>query len=145
MGRSKRSPVAQGWDKIDATYVGIDVSKHRLDVHVRPGDEVFFVRHDGDGVAALAERLAPLKPAAIAVEATGGFELIAADGIAKSSGALSRDMSSMALSYGHMKSPAASGAHGAIWSLGIPCREQMTGFPNSDATRVLADGPTRSL
>src|SRR5437588_1630922 len=38
-----RSPVAQGWDQMDAIYVGIDVSKDRLDVAVRPGGESFAV------------------------------------------------------------------------------------------------------
>lgn len=62
--------------------VGIDVSKDRLDVAVRPGREAFFVRRDGDGIAALIERLGPLGPAAIAVEATGGFETVVAAGLA---------------------------------------------------------------
>ena len=62
--------------------VGIDVSKDRLDVAVRPGGEAFFVRRDGDGIAALIERLGPLGPAAIAVEATGGFETVVAAGLA---------------------------------------------------------------
>ncbi|MFC5423069.1 transposase, partial [Bosea eneae] len=42
----------------------------------------FFVRRDGDGIAALIERLGPLGPAAIAVEATGGFETVVAAGLA---------------------------------------------------------------
>ena len=68
---------------MDATaVVGIDVSKDRLDVAVRPGGEAFFVRRDGDGIAALIERLGPLGPAAIAVEATGGFETVVAAGLA---------------------------------------------------------------
>ena len=62
--------------------VGIDVSKDRLDVAVRPGGEAFFVRRNGDGIAALIERLGPLGPAAIAVEATGGFETVVAAGLA---------------------------------------------------------------
>jgi len=68
---------------MDATaIVGIDVSKDRLDVHVRPGGDAFFVRRDGDGIAALIERLSPLDPAAVAVEATGGFETVVAAGLA---------------------------------------------------------------
>lgn len=68
---------------MDATVVvGIDVSKDRLDVHVRPGGEAFFVKRDGEGIAALIERLALLKPVAIAVEATGGFETVVAAGLA---------------------------------------------------------------
>jgi transposase len=68
---------------MDATVVvGIDVSKERLDVHVRPSAEAFFVKRDGEGIAALAVRLAALAPAAIAVEATGGFETVVAAGLA---------------------------------------------------------------
>lgn len=68
---------------MDATViVGIDVSKERLDVHVRPGAEAFFVTRDGKGIAALAVKLAALAPAAIAVEATGGFETVVAAGLA---------------------------------------------------------------
>lgn len=68
---------------MDATVVvGIDVSKERLDVHVRPGGEAFFVTRDGDGIAALAVKLVGLAPAAVAVEATGGFETVVAAGLA---------------------------------------------------------------
>jgi len=68
---------------MDATVVvGIDVSKDRLDVHVRPSAETFFVARDGEGIASLAIRLAALAPAAVAVEATGGFETVVAAGLA---------------------------------------------------------------
>ena len=68
---------------MDATViVGIDVSKDRLDVHVRPGGEAFCVKRDGDGIAALIERLRPLDPAILAVEATAGFETVVAAGLA---------------------------------------------------------------
>jgi transposase len=63
-------------------YVGIDVSKDRLDIHVRPGDEAFAVSRDGKGLEQLAERLRELSPALVAVEATGGFEVIVAVAIA---------------------------------------------------------------
>ncbi|WVT05985.1 hypothetical protein RB548_11090 [Sinorhizobium chiapasense] len=32
-----------------AVFVGIDVSKDRLDVHLRPSDEAFFISRDGKG------------------------------------------------------------------------------------------------
>ena len=35
---------------MDAIYVGIDVSKDRLDVHVRPSGESFAVSADGKGL-----------------------------------------------------------------------------------------------
>lgn len=67
---------------MDAVVIGIDVSKARLDVHVRPNGEAFAVPRTGDGLAQLTERLAPLGPRLIAVEATGGFETVVAAGLA---------------------------------------------------------------
>jgi transposase len=59
-------------------YVGIDVSKDRLDVHVRPAGDAFAVSRDGEGLAALIARLQPLAPKLVAIEATGGFESVVA-------------------------------------------------------------------
>jgi transposase len=67
---------------MDAIYVGIDVSKDRLDVHVRPGGEAFAVARNGKGLNELIERLRGVGPTLIAVEATGGFETIVAAAIA---------------------------------------------------------------
>jgi transposase len=63
-------------------FVGIDVAKDRLDIHVRPQAEAFAVARDGKGLEALVDRLRTLSPALIAVEATGGFEIIVAAAIA---------------------------------------------------------------
>lgn len=59
-------------------FVGIDVAKDRLDVHVRPSGETFTVARDGEGLAALTERLMGLKPSLVVLEATGGFEVTVA-------------------------------------------------------------------
>jgi transposase len=67
---------------MDAIFVGIDVSKDRLDVHVRPSREAFAVSRDGRGLEELIDRLTTLAPRLIAIEATGGFETIAAAAIA---------------------------------------------------------------
>jgi transposase len=67
---------------MDAIYVGIDVSKDRLDVHVRPSGEAFAVPRDGKGLNELVERLRGVAPSLIAVEATGGFEIVVAAAIA---------------------------------------------------------------
>jgi transposase len=61
----------------DPTYVGIDVSKARLDVHVLPAGTAFAVANDAAGVAELLARLRPLACAAVVLEATGGFEGLA--------------------------------------------------------------------
>lgn len=62
--------------------VGVDVSKDRLDVHVLPSGEAFAVGRDGEGLAALVERLKPLGPKVAAVEATGGLETVVAAALA---------------------------------------------------------------
>ena len=64
------------------TYVGIDVSKDRLDVHILPQDEAFAVERNGAGLAALVKRLTPLLPSLVVVEATGGFESTTAAALA---------------------------------------------------------------
>ena len=53
---------------MDAIVVGIDVSKERLDVAVRPTGETFALARDVDGLDALIARLTPLAPAAVAVD-----------------------------------------------------------------------------
>jgi transposase len=63
-------------------FIGIDVAKDRLDAHVRPGGEAFAVARDGEGVAALVERLKESGPQLIVLEATGGFEQVVAAGLA---------------------------------------------------------------
>ena len=63
-------------------YVGIDVSKDRLDVHVLPEGQSFSVARDGKGLAELVERLSALRPERIGIEATGGFETVAAAALA---------------------------------------------------------------
>lgn len=65
-------------DTTAAVNVGIDVAKDRLDVALRPTGEVFTASRDAAGLDALIARLAPLAPAAVAVEATGGFETVVA-------------------------------------------------------------------
>jgi transposase len=60
------------------TFVGIDVSKARLDVHVGPQGTKFSEPNDPTGIAALVLALVPLKPTLIVLESTGGLELPAA-------------------------------------------------------------------
>jgi transposase len=56
-------------------FIGIDVSKARLDVYVRPTGEAFVVARDDEGLAALVARLGLLQPRLIVLEATGGLQL----------------------------------------------------------------------
>lgn len=63
---------------MEQKYVGIDVAKDRLDVHVRPDGEAFAVPRDHDGLTSLVARLRSLSPQLIVLEATGGFEVTVA-------------------------------------------------------------------
>ena len=67
---------------MERLFVGIDVSKDRLDVHVRPTDESFAIQADETGIAALLARLAGLQPSLVVLEATGGYEAAVAAAIA---------------------------------------------------------------
>ena len=55
-------------------FIGIDVSKARLDGAARPLDLAFQQPNDPTGIATVVALLAPLQPTAIVLEATGGFE-----------------------------------------------------------------------
>jgi transposase len=56
-------------------FVGIDVSKASLDIHIRPTGEAFRVGHDDAGLATLIERLRRAAPSIVVLEATGGYEV----------------------------------------------------------------------
>ena len=55
-------------------FVGIDVSKERLDIGVGAAGEFWQAANDADGIAATLERLRELSPALVVVESTGGLE-----------------------------------------------------------------------
>ena len=67
---------------MDVMVVGIDVSKDRLDVAVRPTGEGFVFKRTAAGIADLVAWLKTLSPALVAIEATGGFETVVAAGLA---------------------------------------------------------------
>jgi transposase len=62
--------------------VGIDVSKDRLDVALRPSGEIFAVERNSAGLDLLVARLKDLSPHIVALEATGGFETVVAAALA---------------------------------------------------------------
>ena len=72
------SPLWQGREKMDAIVVGIDVSKDKLDIAFRPGGETFVVERNASGLEELTERLRSRPVRVVAIEATGGFETVAA-------------------------------------------------------------------
>lgn len=59
-------------------YVGIDVSKDWLDVHVAPAGEDWRVTRDAAGLDDLVGRIGGLGPLCVGVEATGGYETVVA-------------------------------------------------------------------
>jgi len=67
---------------MDSIFVGIDVSKDRFDVAVRPSGEAFVVERNAAGLDLLAARIKALSPHLVVLEATGGFETVAAAALA---------------------------------------------------------------
>ncbi|MBV8452368.1 MAG: IS110 family transposase [Deltaproteobacteria bacterium] len=59
-----------------ADYVGVDVSKARLDIAVRPSGELFSEANDKRAMGGLVKRLKVLHCTRIVVEATGGYETL---------------------------------------------------------------------
>lgn len=66
----------------NSIFCGIDVSKDRLDVALLPSKESWSVSNDESGIDELVGRLRRLGPALTVLEATGGYEMAAATGLA---------------------------------------------------------------
>ena len=64
-----------------AQFVGIDVSKGRLDVHVYPSGLAFSVDRTEAGLDVLADKLREVEVALVAMEATGGYETLVVHGL----------------------------------------------------------------
>ena len=71
--------------KTSDIFVGIDVSKDKLDIAVIPQGLCFSEPNDAIGLGALVPRLLELQPKVILIEATGGYEnpTVAALGLAR--------------------------------------------------------------
>jgi transposase len=63
-------------------WVGIDVSKKRLDIYIRPIDEAFSCDNSPAEIAQLVKRLKAKKPALVVLEATGRLHIAVATAIA---------------------------------------------------------------
>ena len=59
---------------MEPVFVGIDVSKDRLDVATLPSGEVCSFEHNEAGLETLTQKLKELQPESVIVEATGGLE-----------------------------------------------------------------------
>ena len=64
-------------------FVGLDVSKQKLDVAVRPQNRHFVTPNDDRGIRQLVKRLAALKPQLIVLEASGGYEFLVTAALAE--------------------------------------------------------------
>jgi len=58
------------------TYVGIDVSKDEMDVHIVPQNRAFRCKRDDKGITSLVKSLKKHSPKLIVMEATGGYEKV---------------------------------------------------------------------
>ncbi len=65
-----------------ACWVGIDVAKAELVVAIAPQGEVFSIGNTPEGVTNLVMRLRKARPQCIVLEATGGYETLAATTLA---------------------------------------------------------------
>jgi transposase len=55
-------------------FVGVDVCKDTLDIHIEPAAEAMHVAYEDKGIALVVNRLLKLTPSLIVIEATGGLE-----------------------------------------------------------------------
>jgi transposase len=59
----------------EEVFVGVDISKDRLDVHLLPKGEHKAVKNDAEGIASFITLLQEEKPTIIVMEASGGYEV----------------------------------------------------------------------
>jgi transposase len=64
-------------------FVGLDVSKQKLDVAVRPQNRHFVTPNHDRGIKQLVKRLATFKPQLIVLEASGGYEFLVTAALAE--------------------------------------------------------------
>ena len=130
----------QGREK-NLMFVGIDISKDRLDVHLRLEGEAFAVARDSEGLEALATRLLALKPELVVLEVTGGFETVVAAGLAAAGLPLAvvnpRQIRDFARAVGRLAKTAPLDA-AVIAHFAEAVRPQTRAVPD-DASRVLGE------
>ena len=68
---------------MSAVWVGVDVSKQRLDVAVRPSGEVLTINNDDAGIKKFLKLMTKRSPQLIVMEATGGHEYACAYSLMK--------------------------------------------------------------
>lgn len=68
----------QGREAVEMSFVGIDVSKDRLDICILPDGRQFSVARNPKGLEELIEQLKVASPKLVVIEATGGLETVVA-------------------------------------------------------------------
>ncbi len=61
-------------DQTQTIFIGIDIAKAHLDIHVHPSGEAWRITHDEENIRELVEKLLPTQAELIVMEATGGLE-----------------------------------------------------------------------
>jgi len=61
-------------EKLQESFVGIDVSKNTLDLRIEPVGQSLHVAYDDTGVSEICQCLGEVSPTLIVMEATGGLE-----------------------------------------------------------------------
>ena len=61
-------------EKLQESFVGIDVSKNALDLRIEPVGQSLRVAYDDAGISEVCQRLSEVSPTLIVMEATGGLE-----------------------------------------------------------------------
>jgi len=62
---------------VTQSYVGVDVSKKKLDIHIYPNNETFCVDNTKKGIEKISKRLKIINVAKVMLEASGGYERLA--------------------------------------------------------------------
>lgn len=122
-------------------YVGIDVSKDRLDVAVRPSGQQWSEENGAEGIERLVEQLKELEPALIVLEATGGMEMAAGGGLAaaglKVAIVNARQVRDFAKSTGQLAKTDKIDAAIIAW-FGAALQPQVRPLPSQEAQRMQA-------
>jgi transposase len=64
-------------DEVAPCFVGIDIAKAKLDIHLHPLDETFTVPRTAEGVAILVEHMRAPAPPLIVLEVIRWLETVA--------------------------------------------------------------------
>ena len=67
---------------MDGIFVGLDISKDAVDVHVPPTGECFVAGTDEAALATVVQRVQAMAPTLVVLEATGGYEIPVAAALA---------------------------------------------------------------